>query len=133
MRRQRNRSKKAHVKTLNEEVARGPFGVRPLHPALSAPSDIDILQMLSEAISAEYWADTCKAGLVISKISHDPPIHYVAVARYHNHHMSKEVIVAESDPNFSKALRQCAVAWLAKVYRPSKEDLKRKLHSTLST
>ena len=90
-------------------------------------TDSELFELLNDAVSAEYWDDICKAGLVTSKIQHEPPMYYVAVARYHDHHTNKQIVVSAKDASFSKALRDCANAWLGKVLPPPKEDLKQKL------
>lgn len=93
--------------------------------------DLELFEIFNDAVSAEYWEDTCKAGLITSKIQHDPDMYYVAVARYFHHHSNKQVIVSVKEEGFREALRKCAEQWLSKVMTPPKEDLKRLLKNAL--
>lgn len=93
--------------------------------------DVELFHIFNDAVSAEYWEDSCKAGLITSKIQHDPDMYYVAVARYHNHHTNKQIIVSVREEGFREALRKCAEMWLSQVMTPPKEDLKKKLQNVL--
>ena len=86
-------------------------------------SDFEIISFLSDAVSAQYWEDPCKAGLIISTLSHDPPSYYVAIARYRAHHSQKEVIISATKPTLREAVHAVANKWVDKVRTPPKERL----------
>lgn len=94
-------------------------------------TDFEVFTILNDAVAAEYHADSCKAGVITSKIQHDPPLYYVAIARYGNSHVNKQLIVAVKDTSFAAAIRTAADAWLQIVMPPPKEDLKQKLQRVL--
>ncbi len=89
-------------------------------PRLSA---FELFTRLNDAVSAEYWQDACKAGVITSKISHDPPLYYAAIARYYAHHSNKQLIVTAQSSSLAAALRDVAKEWLAMVRKPPKENL----------
>lgn len=90
-------------------------------------SDAQVLETLNDAVSAEYWEDGCKAGLVTSKIQNEPAQYYVAVARYPHGPAQKVIVCSEKADTFSDALRGCAKKWIGIVMPPPKENLKEKL------
>lgn len=94
-------------------------------------SDFEVFTVLNDAVAAEYHADACKAGVITSKIQHDPPLYYVAIARYHGSHVNKQIIVSTKAETLAGALRTAADAWLNIVMPPPKEDLKQKLKRVL--
>lgn len=97
-------------------------------------SDFEVFTRLNDAVSAEYWEDLCKAGVITSKIQHEPPMYYVAVARYRAHHTDKQILVSAKDASLSKALRDVAATWVKCVTpppMPPKEELKKFLRDGL--
>ncbi len=94
-------------------------------------SDFEVFQSFNDAVSAEYWKDSCKAGLVTSTIGHESPLYYVAVARYPNGQMSKQIITSAKAETLVAALRECSRNWLNIVYPPPAADLKKHLRDGL--
>lgn len=90
-------------------------------------TDFEVFTVLNDAVSAQYWEDACKAGVITSTLSHDPPQYYVAVARYHNHHSHKQIITSATKPTLREALHAVADEWVTKVRTPPKETLLDKL------
>lgn len=95
-------------------------------------SDFELFTRLNDAVSAEYWQDSCKAGVVTSKIRHDPPEYYVSIVRYHGYHSEKKVIAKGSARTLREALKLATKEWLTIVLPPPKEDLIERLADCFS-